>query len=44
MLVAALGFFELIVSALELASISNQKYKIRPAIISINSNGPLFHA
>ena len=44
MFVAALGFFELIVNALKLVSISNQKCKIRPTIISINSNGPLFHA
>ena len=44
MFVAALVFFKLIVNALKLVSIGNQKCKTRPAIISINSNGPLFHA
>ena len=43
MLVSVIGFFELNLNALKCVQMSNQECIVRPAIINIDSNEPLFY-
>ena len=38
-----LGYNLLSVNSLECVSISNQKYKVRPEIVNVNSKEPIFY-